>query len=183
MEEIFKRVEKQIQAVRDAFRKEIGGVRANRPNTAIVEDIKVSYYDQLTPVKHLGSVGVVPPREIHIQVWDKSAVQAVAKAIESASLGFSANVDGNVVRIFLPELSEERREELIKLVKKITEQHRIQVRQVRDEGNKDVQKMLDDGLCGEDDRFKGRERIQKIVDAANEGIDADCESKIKEIKE
>lgn len=183
MEEILKKIEKQLHAVRDAFRKEIAGVRTNRPSTAIIEDIKVSYYDQLTPVKHLGSVGVVPPREIHVQVWDKGAVQSVAKAIEAASLGFSATIEGNMVRIFLPELSEERREELIKFVKKISEQHRIQIRHVRDEGNKDVQKMLDDGLCGEDDRFKGRERIQKLVDAANEWIESDCELKIKEIKE
>lgn len=183
MDDIFKQIEKQIRAVCDAFRKEIAGVRANRPNTAIVEDIKVSYYDQPTPIKHLGTVSVVPPREIHIQVWDKSAVQAVAKAVEMASLGFSANVDGSIVRIFLPELSEERREELIKLVKKIAEQHRVHIRQVRDEGNRDIQKMFDDGLCGEDDRFKGRERVQKMVDAANKEIDVDCEAKIKEIKE
>lgn len=183
MNEIFENLKKQVHSVRESFRREIVGIRTNRPTTALVEDIKVSYYDQITPIKHLGSVGVVPPREIHIQVWDKAAVNSVAKAIDSASLGFSANVDGNIVRIFLPELSEERREELVKHIKKVTEQYRIQIRHVREDANKAIEKMLDENTISEDDRFRGREEIQKIIDAGNTGIEEDCETKIKEIRE
>lgn len=183
MNELFDRLEKQIKLIEESFKKEMSAVRTNRPTTGIVEDIKVSYYDQMTPLKHLGSVGIVPPREIHIQVWDKAAVTAVAKAIDSASLGFSASVEGTVIRVFLPELSEERREELVKHIKKILEQYRIQIRHARDEANKETERMLDANEIGEDDRFRGRERIQKIIDAANETIEGICETKVKEIRE
>lgn len=183
MNELFDRLEKQIQSIEESFKKEMSSVRANRPTVGLIEDVKVSYYDQMVPLKHLGSVGIVPPREIHIQVWDTVAVAAVAKAIDSASLGFSVSVDGTVVRAFLPELSEERREELVRHIKKILEQYRIQIRHTRDEMNKETDRMFDAGEIGEDERFRGRERIQKIIDSANEIIERMCEAKIKEIQE
>ncbi|KKU15713.1 ribosome recycling factor [Candidatus Jorgensenbacteria bacterium RIFCSPLOWO2_02_FULL_45_12] len=183
MDEIYKRLSAQIDSVINTFHEELSGVRTNRPNAGMVDGIKVSYYDQMTPLKHLGSVSVVPPRELHVQVWDASAIPLVIKAIEASSLGLSVTADGNVIRLFLPELSGERREELVKHVKKIAEQYKIQIRHWRDEFNKEVQKNFDAGDIAEDARFRSREEIQKIIDAGNGKIEALLESKIAEVKE
>lgn len=118
MEIILNELEAKGQAILDSLKKALAAVRTTRPNAAIVEDLKTNYYDQMTPIKQLGTISIQPPREIVIQVWDKAAVPSVAKAIELSTLNLSANIDGQVIRIFLPELSQERRDELIKHIKK-----------------------------------------------------------------
>ena len=165
------------------LKKAYSGIRTSRPNSALVEDIKVEYYGNLIPIKQLGSVGVHPPREIDIQVWDQSVVPSVVKAIESSSLKLSANVAGNSIKIFLPELSQERREELSKYVKKVTEEHKIQIRHLRDEANKGVQSSFDAGDITEDQKFRIKEDIQKEVDKLNETVEELLENKVKEIEE
>ncbi len=165
------------------LKKEVGGVRANRPSSALLEDIKVNYYGQLTPMKHVGTVSVAPPRELIIQLWDTNAVQPAAKAIESAALGLTPNTEGNTIRIFLPELSSERRDELKKYVKKIAEQFRIQVRQLRDAANKQIELQFGEGEIGEDQKFKLREDVQKHTEATNKDIEKIVDAKIVEIDE
>lgn len=165
------------------LKKMYAGVRTSRPQTALVEDIKVDYYGEVLPVKQLGTIGVHPPREIDIQVWDQNAIPLIVKAIEASTLKLSANVSGNSIKINLPELSEERREELIKYVKKATEEHKIQVRHARDEANKDIQAAFDAGEIGEDQKFKLKEGIQKEIDQINETIEGLLGGKIKEIEE
>jgi ribosome recycling factor len=183
MHTIVEEFKKAAAAVIQEFKKEISGVRAGRPSTALLEEIKVNYYGTPTPLKHMGNVSVMPPRELIVQLWDKEAVQPAAKAIESASLGFTANVEGNTIRIFLPELSEERREELARHVKKISEQFRIQLRHHRDDANKGAEAASDEGEIGEDQKFKIKEEIQKHTEAANKDIEAALVAKIKEIEE
>lgn len=160
----------------------VASVRTNRPHTGLVEDIKVSHYGGTFPVKQLGSVGVTPPREIRIEVWDESAVAAVAKAVETSPLGLTANVEGNVVRIFLPELSDERRKELVKYVGTVAEEHRIKVRHARDEANKRVTHALDAGEITEDQKFRLKEDIQKATDEWNKATEAAVEKKTEEIR-
>lgn len=147
----------------------------------MVEDIPVDAYGQKMPVKALGSITVLPPREIQISLWDQSAVNAVAKAIEASSLNVAANVDGNVIRINLPSLTDERKKEFEKVVKKMTEEIRIRVRGVRDDANKEVKKMEDDKKISEDAAFKQKEEIQKLIDKHNNEIAKLLENKIKEI--
>jgi ribosome recycling factor len=126
---------------------------------------------------------VVPPRTIQIQAWDKEAVNSIAKAIETSSLSLSVSIDGNILRVNLPELSEERRRELVRHVKKVAEEFRISLRLLRDEANKKIQKMLDDDAINENQKFKLREEIQKIVDEVNSAIESALDNKIKEIQE
>lgn len=164
------------------MKEEIKGVRANRPSAALVEDLKVEYYGNLTPLKHMASISVKPPREINIQVWDKEAVNAVAKAIELSDLGLSANTEDNVIRVFLPELSEERRKELVRHVKKILETFRIKVRQAREEANQKVDDLFDKKEISEDDKFKIKEQVQEETEWANEEIEKIFEAKEKEIQ-
>jgi len=180
MNEEFK---KEIDRIVETFKKEMAGIRTNRPSPGLIEDIKVSYYGQLVPIKHVGSVGITPPRELHVQVWDTSAVSLVSKAIESSQLGLSPQVEGNMVRVFLPELSVERREEFIKHVKKTAEQYRIEIRHARDEANKDVERRLNGKEITEDEKFKEREDIQKLTEKVNGEIEKLLDEKIKEIQE
>ncbi len=183
MEIILNELKTKGQAIADSLKKTLSGVRTNRPSAALVEDLKVNYYNQMTPLKQLGTIGIQPPREISIQVWDKSAVPAVAKAIETSTLNLSANIDGQTIRIHLPELSQERREEFTKHVKKISEEHKIQIRHLRDETNKKVQAAFDSNELDEEQKFESKEQVQKEVDRLNEEMDKSLDNKIKEINE
>src|SRR3989344_1891643 len=174
-----KSFEKEIEEIVGNLKRELTSVRTNRPSASLVEDIKVSSYGQMTPLKHLSSVSIVLPREISIQVWDQSLVQAVAKAVETSSLGLSPQVQGNVVRVYLSELSEERRQEFVKHVKKLAEEKRIQIRHARDEARRAVD---NDKVFTEDDKFSEKERIQKSVEKTNKDIEETLETKIKEIE-
>lgn len=182
MDIVIEDFKKRLQGIEEALKKELASLRSNRPTPALVEDIKVSYYDQLLPIKQLGSISVVPPREIDIHVWDKEAVNGIVKAIEAVGYGFSARNEGNLIRIHLPELSGERRKELIKKAKQIVEDHRIRIRHLRDEHNKNIQKNFDDHKISEDQKFKLKETVQKEVDKMNGDIEKILENKIKEIE-
>lgn len=173
---------KQFEKVLQDLKKELSGVRTNRPSAALVEDLRVEYYNQTMPLKAVATVSILPPRGIQIQAWDKAAVPAIVKAIETSALNLTANQDGNVLRINLPELSSERREELIKYVKKMAEEHRIQLRHLRDEANKTIQKAFDASEMNEDQKFKSKEDIQKMIDKINQDIEASLALKIKEIQ-
>ena len=179
---IIEEFKSKAQSVIEGLKRELSGVRTNRPTTALVDDLKVSYYGQMMPIKQVGTTSVIPPREIVVQVWDENAVQSVIKAIDAMNprVG-TAQAEGTAIHIRLPELSAERREELVKHIRKVSEEHRIQIRHVRDEINKKIQRMFDDNELSEDQKFKSREGVQKEVDAANSTIEQLLEGKIKEI--
>jgi len=183
METILKELKDKGQITIDALKKMLFAVRTTRPNAALVEDLKANYYNQMTPIKQLGTISIQPPREISIQVWDKVAVAGVAKAIEASTLNLSANIDGQTIHIYLPELSQERREELIKHVKKATEEHRIQMRHLRDEINKKIEVAFEENELNEDQKFKTKEQVEKEMDKLNGEMDKILEGKIKEINE
>lgn len=180
--DIIENFKNHLEPILASLKKELAVLRSNRPSPALVEDIKVSYYNQLLTVKQLGSISVVPPREIDIHVWDKEALNSIIKAIETSGHGFSVQSEGNLVRIYLPELSEERRKELLKKAKQIAEEHRIKIRHLRDEGNKQIQKDFEGRKIAEDQKFKLKEQIQKEVDRVNGEIEKILEAKIKEIE-
>jgi ribosome recycling factor len=183
MEKYEEKIEKEGKNILDNFKKNLAGIRTSRPQSGLVENIKVNYYNQILPIKQLGTVNVRPPREIEINVWDKNATQLIAKAIESSDLKLSTNIVGNSIKIFLPELSQERRNELIKYSKKIAEECKIKIRHLRDELNKGVQLEFEEKKITEDDKFKIKEDIQKRIDKLNEEIEKLLENKIKEISE
>ena len=166
----------------ETFRKELQGIRTNRPNPAILEGLKVNYYGQFVPLKQVGATSVELPRNIIDQVWDKEAVSGVLKAIEASDLGVSASADGMIIRVSLPELSEERREDLVSHVRKVAENYRIQVRHLRDEANKAIQRAEAEGGLDEDGKFRLKGKVQEETDKANEDIEKFVEAKIKEIK-
>ena len=178
MDQELKQLEKQLNNIVAKFKEDMGGIRTNRPTTKMLEDIKVDYFGQWLTVKQLCSFNVIPPREINVNVWDKNAVGLVAKAIEGAHLGLSIAVDGNTVRINLPPLTDERRKELAKTVKAMAEKERINIRLTRDEFNKKAKAAPD-----EDTKHFLQEKMQKLVDKANGGIEDLVENKVKEIND
>jgi len=183
MEEFKKILEKEKSIILENLKSTLNGIRTSRPSSGIVENIKVNYYNQILPIKQLGTISIIPPREISIEVWDKNATSLVAKAIESSDLHLPASIIGNTIKVFLPELTQERRDELVKYAKKIVEEFRIKVRQLRDEINKKIQKSFDNGEISEDQKFKLKEETQKEIDKINEEIEKLLENKIREINE
>mgnify|MGYP001606348720 CR=1 FL=1 len=170
-----------LASATDWLRDEIKGLRGNRPSVETVEDVKLNYYGESLPVKQLASLSVVPPRSIVIQVWDKNAVGPVTKAIEDAQIGFSTSAEGTTIYANLSPLTDERREELSRVVKKYAETARIQIRNHRDETIKSVKAKEESGEYTEDDMFSLKEKIQKEVDCANARVEELVEKKIKEI--
>ncbi len=182
-EQYLKELESALKTVVDKLHEELRAIRGNRPSADIISDIKVNVYDQWMTVKQLGSLSVLPPRGVQVNVWDKNAVGAVAKAIESAKIGLSVTNDGNNVIATLSPLGNERREELTKLVKKTAEGYRIQIRAKRDEAIKKLKEAETSKQASEDEVFKTKEKIQKAVDEANKKVEEMVEGKLKELAE
>ncbi len=176
-----KEFEASLKAALERLREEFAAIRGNRPSVELLENIKVSYYGQMLTIKQVGSLSVRPPREIEIHIWDKDAVQPVAKAIEDAKTGLSVSSEGNLLRVFLPALTNERRQELIKFARKTAEAARIQVRSMRDEAIKKLKAAEEKKEIAEDNFFKAKEKIQKTIDEVNKNVESALEEKIQEI--
>jgi len=181
--DIIKDLDTKLKQFLESLKIEFQTIRSSRPSARMVEDIKVDYYGQMTPIKALGSISIVPPREIDISVWDRGVANAVAKAIETSNLKLSASVEGSLIRMNLPSLTEERKKELEKVIKKISEETKIKIRGARDDSNKIIKRTEDEGAFSEDIAFKKKEEVQKIVDKYNIEVEKMLESKIKEIFE
>ncbi len=177
-----KLIEQKLKSALENLKTEFQTIRSNRPSPRMVEDIKVEIYGQTLPVKALGSISAVPPREINVMLWDISGVAAVAKAIEEA-LRVTASTDGALIRVNLPSLTDERKKEFEKMIRKITEETRIRVRGVRDDANKEIKIAEQGKSISEDVAFKKKEGVQKMVDAVNRELESLMENKIKEILE
>lgn len=183
IENNLKEFEVSLKAVLERLREEFAAIRGNRPSVELLENIKVNYYDQLLTIKQMGSLSVKPPREIEIHIWDNDAVHPVMKAIEDAKTGLSVTSEGNLLRMFLPTLTDERRQELIKFAKKTAEAARIQIRSMRDEAIKKLKTAEEKKEIAEDNFFKAKEKIQRMVDETNQKIEAVLGDKVKEIEE
>lgn len=182
LEDLIGKFETDLKMVVDKLKDELGMIRSNRPSVEILENIKVNVYDQMMTVQQLGSISIQPPRDLLISIWDKNAVGAVVKAIEDAKIGLTVSNDGNVIRAFLPVLTDERKSELSKLVKKTSENFRIQVRSRRDEVMKRVKSLKEDGEINEDQEFKLKDKLQEKVEGANKGIEDMVARKLEEIQ-
>ncbi|NPA42322.1 MAG: ribosome recycling factor [Aquificae bacterium] len=177
IEDILKETEKDMKKSVEHFRGEIAGIRTGRASTALVEEIKVEYYGSKVPLKQLGTISIPEPSQIMIQVWDNNAIPAIEKAIRE-ELNLNPNTQGNVIRVNLPPLTEERRKELARMVHKLAEESRVAVRNIR----RDAKEMIEDleGIS-EDEKKRALERLQKITDKYIEEINKLLEAKEQEI--
>jgi len=165
------------------FKGTLQGIRTGRAHPALVEEIKVDYFGTPTPVKNLGNVSVPEARQIVITPWDKTAIKAIEKAIQSSPLGINPQNDGESIRLNMPELTQARRVELTKIVNKTAEEARIAVRNVRRDVNEGLKKMEQDGELTEDGLRKQQTIAQTETDAFIQKIDKMFEEKVKEIME
>lgn len=159
------------------------GIRTGRAHPALVEDIKVDYFGTPTPIKNMGSVNVPEARQLVITPWDKTAMKAIEKAIQSSPLGINPQNDGESIRLNLPELTKERRVELTKIVNKMAEEGRIAIRNIRREINDGLKKMEKESQITEDDLKKYTKEAQEQTDQFIKKIDAMLVEKEKEIME
>jgi len=166
----------KLDALLNSFKEEISVLRTNRPTPKLIENIPVNYLGQEMRVKQMGSIMVEVPRDLVVTLWDKAALATVAKAIEGANLGVGVSTYEMGIRVKLPELTNERREELIKVVKSSAEETRIRMRMERDGVNKKINAEVD-----KDVKFKSKEELQKKVDKFNEAIEELVANKIKEV--
>jgi ribosome recycling factor len=177
MEEIFKSTEEDMKKAVQYFKNEIAGLRTGRASTALVEEIKVDYYGSKVPIKQLASVSVPEANQIVLQVWDKGAVDLVEKAIIE-NLNLTPQKQGNVLRLTLPPLTEERRRELVRMLHKMAEEARVAVRNIR----RDAKELIEDQEgVSEDEIRRALERLQKLTDKYIEEINHLTEAKEKEI--
>lgn len=160
---------------------ELMTLRTGRATPALVEDVQVECYGTRMPLKQLAAIYAPEPRLIIVQPWDKSVMKEIERAIVSFRSGLSPIIEGDLIRINIPALTEERRKELVKLLQKILEGARISLRQHRDEIWKQIQVLEKDGRIREDDKFKAKEDLQKLVDKYNQAIEDLGLTKEKEI--
>lgn len=163
------------------LKSEFAGLRTGRASAALLDPVNVDAYGSSMPIAQVGTVGVPEPRLLTVQVWDKALVKAVDKAIRDAGLGLNPQIDGQLLRIPIPELNEERRKELAKLASKYTEQARIAVRNVRRDGMEILKKLEKDHKIGQDEHHKFAEELQKMTDSHIRDIDQLLHSKEQEI--
>jgi ribosome recycling factor len=182
-EQFIKDLESEISGITQKLKAEFSGIRGNRPSPEMLQDVRVNVYDQSLTIRELGSLTVVPPRMLQVTLWDKDAVLPVMKAIEAAHLGLTASNDGTIIRATLSALGDERREELMKLIKKTAEAARIQVRNKREDVIKRLKDAENKKEATEDDVFRTKEKIQKIVDKANADVETMVENKAAELGE
>ena len=164
-----------------SFKKDISTLRTGRANTSMLDTIKVDCYGQLMPVEQLATVSVPEARLISIQVWDKSNVSIIDHAIQKSDLGINPQIDGQIIRLRIPDLTEERRKDLIKVLKNMSEKSKISIRNIRREANEELKKKLKDKNISEDQNKNFEKIIQKITDTSIEKIDQITSDKEKEI--
>ncbi len=165
----------------DALRKEFGGLRTGRASTSLLDNISVEAYGNMMPLNQVGTVGVPEPRLLTVQVWDQGMVKAVEKAIRDAGLGLNPQPDGSLVRVPIPELRQERRQELAKIAGKYSEAARVAVRNVRRDALDALKKEQKDGKLSEDEHKTQSDKVQKLTDEAIKKIDEALANKEKEI--
>jgi ribosome recycling factor len=172
---------RRMQGAVAALKQELRGLRTGRASASLVEPVHVEAYGQSMPMNQLATISVPEPRMLSIQVWDKAMVGAVDKAIRNSNLGLSPIVEGQVLRIRIPELNEQRRKEMAKVAHKYAEEARIAVRHIRRDGMDTLKKLLKDKSFGEDEEKRHEHEIQKVTDEFVAEIDSALSAKEIEI--
>ena len=163
------------------YQEELRSIRAGRANPQLLERITVDYYGVQTPLTQMGNITAPEPRMLVINLWDQKSIPLVEKAILKSDLGLNPSNDGKIIRLVIPELNEERRKELTKLVRKSGEEAKVAIRSIRRDAMEQFKKLEKDSKITEDDRTKAEKKMQDKTDEAIKGIDALCAQKEKEI--
>src|SRR5215213_11892793 len=174
-------VKRRMQGAINALKHDLGSLRTGRASPNLLDPIQVDAYGSPVPITQVATVSVPEPRLLSVQVWDRSMVSAVEKAIRDSDLGLNPQTEGQTIRLRIPEMTEQRRKEMVKVAHKYAEEARIAVRHVRRDGLDLLQKLKKDGAMSEDDERRNEEQVQKVTDQSIGEVDALLETKEKEI--
>ena len=163
------------------FREEIRKIHTGRATPGLVEDIQIDYYGSKAPIKQVASISVPEPRMVVIAPWNKNDLVSIQKAVADSDLKVNPQIDGELVRIVLPALTEERRAEMAKIIGREKEESRVAVRKIREDVWDEAQNMCKDGTLTEDDKFRLKDKLQEVVDKVNQELDELAKTKEEEI--
>jgi ribosome recycling factor len=174
-------IDRRMNGAVSTLKTELGGLRTGRASAALLDPVKVDAYGNLMPISQVGTISTPEPRLLTVQVWDKSLTKAVDKAVRDSGIGLNPQIDGQLLRIPIPELNEERRKELVKLAHKYAEAARVAVRNVRRDGMETLKKAEKDHKIGQDEHHKLGDELQKLTDAHIRDIDVALQTKEQEV--
>ena len=183
IESIYQDTRESMGKTVEALKNELSRIRTGRASLSILDGIKVDYYGTLTPLNQMATLAVPESRMITIQPWDASVIKDIEKAILKSDLGLTPSSDGKIIRISIPQLTEDRRKELVKVVHKVCEEHKVSVRNFRRDSNDLLKSMKNEGEISEDDAFKAQDQVQEITDEYIQLVDECYKEKEKEILE
>jgi ribosome recycling factor len=181
LEDVIEEANMEMDESINYLKKELKHIRAGTAKPSLLDGVKVEYYGSLTPLNQLANVAAPEPRMLTVQPYDKGSLEDIEKAIMSAGLGLNPNNDGNIIRIPLPLLSEERRKDLVKRAKEIAEETRISIRNIRRDANDEVKKRVNEHSLPEDSRYEAEENIQEITDKHTKRVEEILDKKEEEI--
>ena len=183
LNEIYTNTEERMKKAVETIRRELSGIRTGKATPALLEGIKVEYYGNMTPLNQMANISVPDHKLLVIQPWDKTQIGEIVKAIQKADLGLTPMPDANIIRLPIPPLTEERRKDLVKLVKKLAEEGKIAIRNIRRDTNDSIKKGEKEKKISEDESRKGQERVQEITNKYIEKIEEVMEKKEQEVME
>jgi ribosome recycling factor len=183
LDDVYQEVEHKMERSVEALRRDLARIRTGRASLALLDGIRINYYGTATPLNQVATLSVPESRLITIQPWDKTQLGTIEKAIQSSDLGLMPANDGTLIRLAIPALTAERRKELVRQVKKIGEESKIALRNVRRDGNETLKSLEKDKLVSEDDMRRGQEQVQKITDRYIANVDDILQTKEHEVME
>jgi ribosome recycling factor len=183
IDELLQDAREHMEKSVDATRHKFGSVRTGRASTALLDRITVDYYGAQTPLKQLATVSAPEARLLTVQPYDKSSIKNIERAIMESDIGLVPNNDGQIIRLQVPELTEERRKELVKVVRHLAEEGRVAIRNIRRDVMHDLRELRDAGEAGSDDEHRAEEALQKLTDEKIKELDAVLKAKEEEILE
>jgi ribosome recycling factor len=182
-DDVFSSAEHRMKRAVEFLQRDLGNIRAGRASPSLLEKVQVDYYGTPTPITNLATVIVPEPRLLVVQPWDRTTITAIEKAIQKSDLGLNPSSDGTVIRLAIPQLTEERRRDLVKQVHRRVEESRVAVRNVRREAQDDLKKQERDHSISEDDLRRSTERLQKMTDSYVARLDEIARHKEQEVLE
>lgn len=173
----------RMEKALEALRREFGGVRTGKASPALLDTVRVEAYGSMVPINQVGAVTAPEPRMLTVQPWDKSLIKSIERSLRESDLGLNPSNDGNLIRIPIPALTEERRREYVKLLHKFAEEGRVAIRQARQHANDDIKRRQKEGEMSEDEARRGQDQVQKLTDEYVQKVEELLKKKEAEVME
>ena len=183
IDEVVQELRQAIEKAQDSLKRDLGKLRTGRAHAGMLDSIKVDYYGQLTPIAQMATVSIPEPRQLTVKPWDKSQMKVVEKAIRESELGFNPQMDGELIRIPIPPLSEDRRRDLVKVAKKHGEECKVGLRKARHDAIDVLDEVKKEGEASEDEVDRAKKRVEELVTEAGQTVDTIIHNKEKDILE